>query len=259
MARYQIILAYDGTEFQGFQRQGIKRTVQVEIENALRQIGWSGRSLISSGRTDSGVHASGQVAAFDLDWIHPLTDLKNALNAYLPPDVSILELEKTDAEFHPRFDALARVYRYSIFHQSERNPLKERYAWRIVQPVEKELLDQAAEALIGSHDFAAFGRAMKPGNTTVRTVFSTNWQVLESGGLEFEIMGDAFLYHMVRRMVFLQVLVGQGRLALNNYKEAIWKQKKVTPGMAPPNGLCLVKVFYNHVGQNDWKSNPVSG
>lgn len=259
MARYQIKLAYDGTEFQGFQRQGKKRTVQVEIENALRQIGWSGKTLISSGRTDSGVHASGQVAAFDLDWTHTPMDLKNALNAHLPLDVSIMEVEEADADFHPRFDALARVYRYSIFRQPERNPLKERYAWRIVQPVDKKLLDLAAIALIGSHDFAEFGRAMKPGNTTVRTVFYTHWQTHENGDLEFEIIGDAFLYHMVRRMVFLQVLVGQGRLELNDFKAAIRKQKKVTPGMAPPNGLCLVKVFYNHVWQNDWKSNQMPG
>jgi tRNA pseudouridine38-40 synthase len=253
MARYQINLAYDGTEFQGFQRQGKKRTVQVEIENALRKLSWDGKAIISAGRTDTGVHAAGQVVAFDLDWQHSASDLKNALNANLPPDISIVQVEQSNESFHPRFDALARCYRYNIFQQLERNPLKERYAWRIEQLVKPKLLDRAAKALIGLHDFGEFGRAMQPGKTTVRTVFEANWKEKIDGGLEFEVVADAFLYHMVRRMVYLQVLVGRNRLDLHEYKEAIRTKKKVTPGMAPPNGLCLVKVFYNQEWQDDWK------
>jgi tRNA pseudouridine38-40 synthase len=255
MAHYQINLAYDGTEFQGFQRQGTKRTVQLEIEKALRQLGWTGEAIISAGRTDTGVHACDQVAAFDLAWDHSQMDLKNALNANLPEDISIHRIGQVNADFHPRFDAIARAYRYAIFPQCERNPLRERFAWRIEQPVRKHLLDQAAEILKGMHDFGEFGRAMKPGNTTLRTIFFAGWKKRPGGILDFEVIADAFLYHMVRRMVFLQVQVGQGRLDLTAFQEAVQLKKKATPGIAPPNGLCLVQVFYDQARLDEWNSN----
>ena len=112
--RYKVILAYDGTHFFGFQRQGADRTVQLEVEAALRQLGWQGRAITSSGRTDSGVHATGQVIAFDLDWRHGTESLLRALNAKLPDDVAVQAVEVAPADFHPRFDATSRCYRYQV-------------------------------------------------------------------------------------------------------------------------------------------------
>ena len=115
MARYKLILAYDGIAFAGSQRQAKQRTVQGELESALREIGWPGRSVTLAGRTDTGVHASGQVAAFDLDWPHSLDKLRNALNASLSGDMAVSDVEIARDDFHPRFDATSRRYRYRLF------------------------------------------------------------------------------------------------------------------------------------------------
>ncbi len=125
MAHYKLILAYDGTRFLGYQRQGERRTVQAELESALKNVGWQGRAVLSAGRTDTGVHATGQVAAFHLDWQHSMAELLRAINANLPEDVSAREISEAPEEFHPRFDAKARTYRYRIFVDEIRNPLRE--------------------------------------------------------------------------------------------------------------------------------------
>lgn len=131
MARYQVTLKYDGTAFFGMQRQATTRTVQGEVEKSLKKIGWAGSSILAAGRTDAGVHASGQVIAFDFEWRHTSDDLRNALNATLPEDVAAGRVQTARDDFHPRYDALARTYRYQIFCQPVRDPLKERYAWRV--------------------------------------------------------------------------------------------------------------------------------
>ncbi len=131
MARYQVILAYDGTDFAGSQRQAKSRTVQGEFEKALQRLGWPGRSAMMAGRTDAGVHAAGQVAAFDFDWAHTPEELGRALNANLPADMAVHRVQAVPAEFHPRFDAASRRYRYRLFCRNSRDPLRERYAWRV--------------------------------------------------------------------------------------------------------------------------------
>jgi tRNA pseudouridine38-40 synthase len=243
MARYQITLAYDGTHFFGFQRQGKQRTVQVVMEAALRQLNWQGISLLAAGRTDTGVHASGQVVAFDLDWSHSPEALGRALNAHLPPDISVKAVQMVNPAFHPRFDARARCYQYHLFSEPERNPLRERYAWRVWPVVKIEQLQAVARLLLGTHDFAAFGTPPRVGGSTIRTVFSTRWE-LQTGGLLFEIWANAFLYHMVRRLVYLQVLVGQGRLLSEQFALAVEHVQPQTPGLAPPNGLFLTEVRF---------------
>src|SRR5512137_908139 len=128
MARYQIILAYDGTGLSGSQRQATARTAQSELEKALRQLGWQERSVLLAGRTDTGVHASGQVAAFDLEWNHPLDALVRALNSHLPAALAVSAAKIVPDDFHPRFDATSRRYCYRLFSQPVRAPLRERYA-----------------------------------------------------------------------------------------------------------------------------------
>jgi tRNA pseudouridine38-40 synthase len=250
MERYQVILAYDGTHFLGFQRQGKGRTVQGVVETALRQLGWQERTILTAGRTDTGVHASGQVITFDLEWTHPTEALQRALNSLLPPDVSVCAAHSARADFHPCYDAISRRYHYHLYCQAVRNPLKERYAWRVWPAPQVELLNQAASMLLGTHDFAAFGTPPRTHGTTVRTVFQAGWQE-DGSDLVFEITANAFLYHMVRRLVYLQVMVGQGRLEPEAIPQSLQPQGKAPPvkGLAPAQGLRLVEVCYPEAEQ----------
>ncbi len=244
MARYQVILAYDGTGFEGFQRQAKARTVQSVVEAALRQIGWQGKSLLAAGRTDTGVHASGQVIAFDLDWGHTPEDLQRALNACLPQDVAAQEAHLAEADFHPRYDAVSRRYSYRILCKPVRDPLHERFAWRIWPALDLAVLQGAALALPGRHDFGAFGSPPRANGSTLRTVFSAGWQQ-EADLLTFEIVADAFLYHMVRRLVSLQVEIAQGRLEPGSVEQALQAgAAKKVQGLAPAHGLVLEEVKY---------------
>jgi tRNA pseudouridine38-40 synthase len=273
MARYQVKLAYDGSEFKGFQRQshpksGRHATVQGCVEDALRQLGWQDSSILFAGRTDSGVHALGQVIAFDLDWEHEADALRSALNALLPPQVSALSIQTANAGFHPRFAAIARRYRYRIFCQAVRNPLKERYVWRVWPAARLERLQEAAALLLGEHDFAAYGTPPRAGGSTVRNIMDAHWKLAPAGDgqdeLHFEITGNAFLYHMVRRLVSFQVKIGQGQRSLEMLVESMQNphQRKVQ-GLAPPNGLTLMAVDYpgeyDEVGKPRTWMNDVSG
>jgi len=245
MTRYQIVLAYDGSKFSGSQRQTAKsRTVQGEFEKSLRKLGWVGNSVILAGRTDTGVHAAGQVASFDIEWRHPLEELVTALNANLPLDIAARSAKVVPADFHPRFDAISRRYQYKIFCKPLRDPLRERYAWRVWPQVNGNNLHKAARFFLGQHDFAAFGSAPKRGNGTVRTVVKSSWESREDEWI-FEVQADAFLYRMVRKLVFVQVAVGQERLSTDVIADALNGQLQNIPGgLAPPNGLTLIEVTY---------------
>ncbi len=244
MARYQIILAYDGTEFLGSQRQAKShRTVQGELENALRKMGWDGKSVLMAGRTDAGVHASGQVAAFDLGWAHSLEALTNALNANLPADMAVRQAKVAPDNFHPRFDATARRYRYRIFCQELRDPLRERYAWRVAPDLNEDVLHALAAMLPGKFDFAAFGSPPRPEGSTERHLMQARWEK-QDDEWHFEVQANAFLYHMVRRLVRTQVVIAQGKFSKEIFARALAEQVEVPSGIAPPNGLTLVEVTY---------------
>jgi tRNA pseudouridine38-40 synthase len=244
MARYQVILAYDGTDFHGSQRQNGLRTVQGVVEKALRQLGWSNSSVLMAGRTDAGVHATGQVVAFDLVWNHTCEDLQHALNASLPRDVAVRQVDRTSEDFHPRFDAQSRTYQYRIICDPVRDPLKERYAWRVWPPLDLERLIEASQILQGTHDFASFGRAPKKGGTTIRSVSRVIWWQDEACS-SFEIVANAYLYHMVRRLVNIQVEIGQGKRDVKEMETYLKKPGNRMPqGLAPPQGLVLSAISY---------------
>jgi tRNA pseudouridine38-40 synthase len=244
MAHYKIILAYDGTEFSGYQRQAKSRTVQGVVENALKEIGWTGRSILSAGRTDAGVHACGQVIAVDLEWSHSNGQLRSAMNAYLPEDVAVRSVTLAPQAFHPRYSAKARRYCYRLFCDETRHPLRERYAWRVWPPVSLPSLQVSASYLPGIHDFAAFGTPPKKGGTTIREILSAKWDE-DTGDLVFEIVGNAFLYRMVRRLVSVQVAIGQGRRLPEDIIHFLESRiDSPIEGLAPANGLTLVEVIY---------------
>ena len=244
MARYQVILAYDGTGFTGSQVQANSRTVQGELEKALRHLGWSDRAVLMAGRTDTGVHATGQVAAFDFEWTHSADKLLWALNKHLPPDLAVRSLCPASADFHPRFDATSREYCYRVFFEPIRDPLREKYMWRTWPNVDGDALKQNASIFLGTHDFAAIGSPMKPKGTTVRTVTKAEWMRMPDGEWQFEVRADAFLYRMVRRLVFVQVAVAQGKCSLEKVQHALSKQGQLLAGLAPAHGLTLVEVTY---------------
>ncbi len=202
-----------------------------------------------AGRTDSGVHAGGQVIAFDLAWNHPLEALRQALNAHLPEDVAARQALLAPTGFDPRRHARARTYCYHVIFDSVRNPLRERYAWRLWPRLSVEPLRQAASLLIGEHDFAAFGTPPRAGSSTVRSVYQADWQP-EAAGLVFQVNANAFLYRMVRRMVYLQIAVAQGRMALETLANLVQQPQQgsqtiTVQGLAPAQGLFLEEVNYS--------------
>lgn len=242
-AHYKIILAYKGTAFAGYQRQAQVRTVQAEFEAALRKIGWDGAHVLSAGRTDAGVHARGQVVSFQLDWGHTPEDLQKALNYYLPRDMAVRTVSEVAAEFHPRYAAKSRHYRYQIFCQAVRDPLREDFAWRVWPPINVERMNAAANSLIGSHDFRAFGSPMTQDGVTVRQVFSAEWTG-NGDEWQFDIVANAFLYHMVRRITYALVKIGQGEAPEGLMVESLRSGELPLTGLAPAEGLVLEEVDY---------------
>lgn len=249
MARYQLTLAYDGANFFGSQRQAQKRTAQGELERALRSLGWTGRSVILSGRTDAGVHATGQVAACDLEWRHTDEELVCALNATLPKDMAIWSAKVVRDDFHPRFDAVSRTYRYRLFCGALRDPMRERFAWRLNSALDDDLLREASQMFLGEHDFFAFGSPTSPNGTTARTVTRATWTRTEENQWQFDVEADSFLYRMARRIVFVQAAVGQRKIPAETIAESLKptasrKRSALPAGLAPACGLTLIAVQY---------------
>jgi tRNA pseudouridine38-40 synthase len=234
---------YDGTDFWGFQIQAQGRTVQGEIERALRSVTGTEIRVIGAGRTDRGVHARGQVIAFEVRWPHELSDLHRALNAVLAADVAILEMGRAPEGFHPRFSAVRRAYRYQILNRRWPSPIERRIAWHIAQDLDLEHMVQASGCLVRSHDFATFGRPPQ-GDNTVRTVLRAEWQE-QRPFLVFDIEADAFLYRMVRSMVGTLVQVGQGQISPAEFERMLLaRDRSLVQRLAPARGLCLMRVDY---------------
>ncbi|GAB4411411.1 MAG: tRNA pseudouridine(38-40) synthase TruA [Anaerolineae bacterium] len=250
--RYRAVVAYDGTRFQGFQRQaGETPTVQAALEAAIERVTGQRVTLKAAGRTDTGVHATGQVIAFDVMWRHTPADLWRALNANLPPDVALSSLEEAPPGFHPRYDARSRVYEYTLYVAPARHPLLDRYAWHVPvsQALNNEIMQRAADLLVGTHDFAAFGQPPQ-GENTVRQVFCSQVQMLPPPPpvtqlLRYRIEANGFLYHMVRRIVGALVRVGSGALSLDEMARVLQSAPGNWPNQAAPaRGLCLIAVTY---------------
>ncbi|GAB4424421.1 MAG: tRNA pseudouridine(38-40) synthase TruA [Anaerolineae bacterium] len=242
-ARYRAVIEYDGTDFLGFQIQARGRTVQGEIEKALQQVTQSTIRIDGAGRTDTGVHATGQVIAFNVKWKHSLADLHRALNANLPDDIVVSDLKIVDSMFHPRFSALSRSYCYTVINQPWPEVLQRRYAYHVKSPLDVGAMNEASRFLIGSHDFASFGKPPQ-GENTVRQVSQAEWTA-NGKLLDFEITANAFLYRMVRTIVGTLIQVGLGQLAVSEIKN-ILDARDLTRSAppAPAHGLCLVRVAY---------------
>lgn len=247
MELYQFIIAYDGTEYSGFQRQKDHNTIQAELEKALRKIGWNGETILAAGRTDAGVHAAGQVVTFRHEWQHSLKEMQSAMNHYLPDTISVRNVSQKEETFHPRYDAISREYSYGILVADSRDPQKERFMWRVDHDVDWETVFRSAELFCGEHDFRSFGRPMSHGGSTIRKVFRSKWIERENGEYTYHIAANAFLYHMVRRIVFVMMEAGCRQVKYEGLKQIIaaGNDGKIHPGIAPAHGLTLMKVLYN--------------
>lgn len=242
--RFRATVEYDGTDFSGFQRQAQgERTVQQVLESAVQTITGRTATVIGAGRTDTGVHARGQVIAFDADWQHGEPALERALNANLPVDVAVRQVSEADPRFHPRFDARRRTYEYVINNRIERSPLLWRTSWHVHCPLDVMAMNQASALLVGEHDFATFGQP-PVGNNSVRFVYAAEWR-REVELLLFRIEANAFLYRMVRSLVGALCLVGQGRWSVSEFDRVFSAAERSLAGpLAPPQGLCLLSVSY---------------
>lgn len=242
--RFRALIEYDGTGYFGFQkqRQGVI-TVQSTLEAALEKMGQQSVSVIGAGRTDSGVHALGQVISFEIAWDHGVEILQRALNALLPADIVIKEISLVQPEFHPRYHAQRRAYCYQIYNQPVRSPHRHWYSWHVPHPLDSVSMNQAAHYLVGTHDFATFGRPPK-GTNTVRQVFQAEWSY-QSDWFRFHIEADAFLYRMVRSIVGSLKLVGEGSWTVAEFLLAFQaRDRSYVQVVAPPQGLFLLSVTY---------------
>ncbi len=238
------VVAYDGTDFLGFQWQVEGRTVQGVLEAALRKVTQHDARVIGAGRTDTGVHARGQVIGFRVPWRHALADLQRALNAVLPEDVAIWEVAPAPEGWHPRFSAVRRHYRYTVLNRPVRDPLERRYAHLVREPLDVALLQAAADLIVGEHDFASFGRPMQPGETTVREIYAATWRQ-EGAHCVFDVTGNAFLRGMVRSLVAAMLQVGIGAWPVTRMVDVLAaRDRAVAAPPAPACGLCLMQVDY---------------
>ncbi|MCO5187343.1 MAG: tRNA pseudouridine(38-40) synthase TruA [Anaerolineae bacterium] len=242
--RYKALIAYDGTTFKGFQRQVGVPTIQGEIERVVSEIARMPVTITGSGRTDAGVHATGQVISFDLDWQHGQHDLQRAINANLPATIVICDVRQVSAEFHPRFDARRRTYEYSIYNAETRQPLYRLSSWYVRKPLDIEKMSEAARKLVGEHDFATFGQPPQ-GMNSVRHVYTAEWR-RQNQFLVFRITANAFLYRMVRSIVGTLKAVGDGTWQPEQFVAALSGAERRFAGQtAPPHGLVLTAVEYD--------------
>jgi len=240
-----LTIAYDGSEFVGWQVQPTGCSVQQLVEDALRQIVGQPVRLHSSGRTDAGVHARAMMAHFQTDRDLPLSAFREGVNRFLPMTVAVQEAREMPADFHARFSACGKWYRYSIYQGPVRHPLYGRFSWHLRQPLDLPSMQHAAAAFVGCHDFASFRSSNCEARTTVREIFSVD--LFEDGPLlHIDVRGGGFLKNMVRVMVGTLVEIGQGRRSQEDVARLLAHPDRTLAGKtAPPQGLCLMKVWYD--------------
>ncbi len=245
--RIRVTLAYDGTDFHGWQVQPELPTIQGVVEEILASIEGAPVKALGSGRTDAGVHALGQVAAFTLTNPIPPPNLAKAMNRLLPPAVRVWEASETWLDFHPRHDALAKTYEYRIVRSGQCSPFDWRYAHHYPYPLDEEAMAAAAAALTGEHDFSAFASADERdalGLSKVRTIFQSEL-IREGERLLYRVRGSGFLKHMVRNLVGALLETGKGNLGLEDWRRLLAAGRRGEAGpTAPAKGLFLLGVEY---------------
>jgi tRNA pseudouridine38-40 synthase len=241
---YRITLAYDGTDYQGWQLQAGAPTIQGAVSEALARLDGAPVVVHGAGRTDAGVHAEGQVASFRLRRARAPEELRRALNGNLPPEIRVLEAMAAADDFHARFDARSKTYRYQIYAAEVMNPLLWRYAHHYPYPLDQARLTADGQALLGTHDFSAFTVTDCETKTRVRTLTGFHLEA-EGALLRLFFTGDGFLRFMVRTMVGSLIEANRGRLKAGSLAALISSRDRSLVGApAPAKGLTLMKVEY---------------
>lgn len=242
--KIRIKLEYDGSNYSGWQLQVGQDSIQARLEAALERIFARQVRVYGSGRTDAGVHALGQVAAFDLPRDFPPDELKRAMNALLPPDIAIIEASAVSDDFDPRRDASLRAYEYRVLNRERRSAFDYRYAWLVPSPLNFGAMNEAARRFVGEHDFTSFRSLGSEENTTLRRVYVSEWR-RDGEHLCYRVEASSFMRHMVRTMVATMVEVGRGKLAPEQVTALIEaRDRSLAPASAPPAGLFLIEVRY---------------
>ncbi|MBX3012973.1 MAG: tRNA pseudouridine(38-40) synthase TruA [Caldilineaceae bacterium] len=264
------LVAYDGTDYHGFQLQVGVPTVQGTLEAAFQAVTGESVRVTGSGRTDSGVHARGQVIAAIVPWRHSVQSLQRALNANLPSTIAIRQLREAPEGFHPRFSALRRTYRYTVYDRAgvdeqaapRQSPLTDRFALSVSRVLDVAAMQMGVDHLLGEHDFATFGQPPQ-GENTVRYLYQAEWQAVRitppslshypGRCLVFTVSANAFLRQMVRNLVGVSLAVGQGKWQVTDVQRALLAcdRSQCTPP-APAHGLVLESVSYA-ADLNLWK------
>ncbi|NLM09898.1 MAG: tRNA pseudouridine(38-40) synthase TruA [Clostridiaceae bacterium] len=246
LKRIKLVIEYDGSFFHGWQIQKNVITVQEEIEKAIFRITGEKVSVTGSGRTDAGVHAYGQTAHFDTESKIPAEKFSEVLNTVLPPSVAIVSSREVSADFHARFSAVKKTYKYKVLNRPVRSPIMEKRAWHIPKPLDIKSMNKAASYFIGFHDFTSFCASGHSVTDFERHIYHSEW-TLEDDSLVYTVSGNGFLYNMVRIMTGTMVEVGLNKRQAENISELFEKKDRRLAGItAPPQGLYLWEVFYGN-------------
>ncbi len=244
MRNIKLILEYDGTNYLGWQKQPKGTTVQGAVEEAISNLTKEEASIIGCSRTDSKVHAKRYVCNFKTNSTIPAARFREALNFYLPEDISIMESEEVEEDFHARYDSRGKMYSYTIVSSKSRMPMCRNFTYHIKSELNIDRMKAAAEVFIGTHDFEAFRNLGSSVKTTIRTITKLDI-VQENEYIKIYIAADGFLYNMVRIIVGTLIDVGMGKKDTEDIKKILDSKNRKNAGKTcPPQGLCLVEVYY---------------
>jgi tRNA pseudouridine38-40 synthase len=245
MRNIKLLIEYDGTNYQGWQVQPKGPTVQGILEEKIGLLTGQPVRLFGSGRTDSGVHALGQVAHFKTQSPMDISTIRRALNSLLPPDIVIHKVEEVDLGFHARKHSKSKIYEYRILNRNLRSAFHRGYVWHIPRKLDLAEMKKATQGLIGEHDFSAFRTVGSPTRTTVRRVFRAEWKRGRDGLIRFEIEANGFLKQMVRSIIGTLVEIGKGKMKAADLRKILnSKDRKEAGPTAPAQGLFLKEVKY---------------
>ena len=254
IAKIALLIEYEGTGYHGFQVQSNVPTIQEELEKAIQKITGEKIRLHGAGRTDAGVHAKGQVAAFEFASAFSPLSLVRAMNAYLPPDIVVKDACQVEASFNPRRDALSREYRYTIMNGSLPSPFSRRWAYFKPRKLDVSAMNKACEIMKGEHDFASFTNSEGRAKNTIRTVFKTEVRK-KNDFISIDMVANAFLPQQVRRTVGYLVEIGSGNMGAGDFYEMINSGRiGLAEHVVPPHGLCLMKVNYSDIGFRNYEN-----
>lgn len=246
MRNIRLLIEYEGTRYSGWQTQENAMSIQEIIEDAIYQVTGEKARVIASGRTDGGVHALGQVANFFTnERVIPGKNFKHPINSKLPPDIKILKSEDAELEFHARFNATRKRYKYIIYHGEMPRPIYRNFSYHVYGDLDIDKMIESSKEFIGTHDFKSFMGPKSVVDTTVRTIYDID--IVRKGELiEISIEGKSFLRHMIRIMVGTLVYIGLGKIQMEDLTKIIQGRDRTLAGpTAPSQGLFLEKVYYD--------------